>query len=349
MVAGNTFGSRFLVTTFGESHGVALGAVVDGCPAGVNIDLVTLQREMQRRRPGSASVASEGIVSPRKEADSVEILSGVYQGRTLGTPIAMIVRNQDQRSADYQDIEQNARAGHADDVWKNKFIHSDHRGGGRASGRETLGRVLGGSIAKMFLNQVAPLCEVIGFSARIGPLELSQEDYDLIKSGVYSPDDFSARFPSARHEEVRELLMQARADGESYGGVAEIWIRNPPQNLGQPVFAKFKATLAQAMMSVGATAGIEFGEGFAVSTQQGTTFHSPEHSQEKYGGIRGGITTGETVNFKVAFKPTSSILDVAKQGRHDPCIVIRAIPVLEAMTWLCIADHLLWARQDRLE
>ena len=334
--------------TFGESHGVALGAVIDGCPAGVVFDFSLLQRELQRRRPGSQSGANQGIVSPRNEADQVEILSGVYEGRTLGTPIAMMVRNTDQRSQDYTDILAQPRVGHADDVWKNKFLHSDHRGGGRSSGRETLGRVLGGAVAQMFVTQVAPLCEVVGFSSRIGPLSLSSDDYENLSSGLYFPEDFSARFPSEKHDQVRELLVQARADGRSYGGVAELWIKNPPPNLGQPVFAKFKASLADAMMGVGATAGVEFGAGFSVAEEEGSEFHSAESPQEQYGGIRGGLTTGELITLRVAFKPTSSVLDVAKQGRHDPCIVIRAVPVLEAMAWLCLADHLLWARQDRV-
>ncbi|MEY4615825.1 MAG: hypothetical protein RJB66_785 [Pseudomonadota bacterium] len=347
-MSANVFGSRFSVMTFGESHGAGLGVVIDGCPAGVVFDLSTLQRELQRRRPGSNSVSSQGLVSGRNEADQVEVLSGVYEGRTLGTPIAMLVRNADQRSQDYHDILNNPRQGHADDVWRDKFLHSDHRGGGRSSGRETVGRVLAGAVAKMLVTQVAPICDVMGFSYKIGPITLTEQDYDRLKSGVYHPEDFSARFPSEAHDEVRELLIQARAEGESFGGIAEIWVRNPPPSLGQPVFAKFKATLAQAMMGVGATAGVEFGLGFSSASEAGTQFHSEEFQQTQYGGIRGGITTGEPISFKVAFKPTSSILDVAKKGRHDPCIVIRAIPVLEAMTWLCLADHLLWSRQDRV-
>ena len=347
-MSGNIFGSRFTVMTFGESHGAALGAVIDGCPAGVTMDVESLHRELQRRRPGASGAASSGMVSGRNESDKVEILSGVFEGRTLGTPIDMMVRNQDQRSEDYAEILHSPRPGHADDVWKNKFIHADHRGGGRASGRETVSRVMAGSVAKMFVTQLAPLCEVIGFSAQIGPITLDSDDYQNIAAGLYTPDDFSARFPSVRHDKVRELLISARSQGESYGGLAEVWIKHPPMNLGQPVFSKFKATLAQAMMSVGATAGVDFGDGFEAASQAGSNFHSEINTHTQYGGIRGGITTGELINFKVAFKPTSSILDVAKRGRHDPCIVIRAIPVLEAMTWLCLADHILWARQDRL-
>ncbi len=347
-MSGNLFGTRFSLMTFGESHGEALGAIIDGCPAGVTFDLSLVQNELQRRRPGSSSNANNGMTSSRNEPDRFEILSGVYEGRTLGTPIAMMIRNTDQRPEDYQQIQQNPRIGHADDIWKSKFVHVDHRGGGRSSGRETVGRVLGGAVAKMFVQQVSPACEVMGFSFQIGSMKLNEEDYNFLRTGVYFPEDFSARFPSARHSEVREYLIQARADGESYGGIAEVWVRNPPKNLGQPVFAKFKSSLAQGMLSVGATLGIEFGDGFSAAEKEGTHFHSQETSAFKYGGIRGGITTGELISFKVAFKPTSSILDVAKLGRHDPCIVIRAIPVLEAMTWLCLADHMLWVRQDHV-
>lgn len=344
----NQFGKRFSLTTFGESHGVALGAIIDGCPSGVIVDVNAIQQELGRRRPGGMQLSSEGIVSARNEQDQVEVLSGVFDGRTIGTPIAMIVRNTDQRSEDYDKIMREPRIGHADDVWKNKYLHVDYRGGGRSSGRETIGRVLGGSIAKMMVTQLHPLCEVVGFSFRIGPYQLEQDDYNLLSSGVYLPDDFSARFPSPRNTEVRDLLVQARAQGESYGGVAEVWIKNPPMNLGQPVFHKFKSDLAQALLSVGASTGVEFGEGFEATSKAGTQFHLSEGSQAQYGGIRGGITTGELISMKVAFKPTSSILDTAKQGRHDPCIVIRAIPVLESMAWLCLADHILWSRQDRL-
>lgn len=350
-MSANTFGTRLKVTTFGESHGQALGAVIDGLPAGVLFDPSLLRQELRRRRPGGNSISTEGVVSSREELDEVEILSGVYEGVTLGTPIAMMVRNQDQKSQDYEKIKTQPRQGHADDTWKNKFGHTDHRGGGRASGRETVSRVLAGSVAQMFVSQVAPRCRVMGFSRQIGPIQLAEDELVYIQSGTYHPDDFTGRFPSPRHEDVRTLLSQARAMGESYGGVVELWIQNPPPHLGQPVFAKFKSALADAMMSVGATCGVEFGEGFKNLNLPGSEFHQPVETkpgQEQYGGIRGGITTGETIRVRIGFKPTSSILDVAKQGRHDPCILVRAIPVLEAMVWLTLADHLLWIRTDRV-
>lgn len=343
-MSANLFGNRFRLMSFGESHGVGLGVVIDGCPAGVSFNEALLKKEMQRRRPGVHKDSQEQIVSGRAEADDVEILSGVFEGKTLGTPIALVVRNKDARSEDYKEIKAQARVGHADDVWKEKFGHSDYRGGGRSSGRETLSRVMAGSVAKMFLREVSEV-DVLGFSLQIGEFVLTPEE---IKNAIHHDvDSFQARFPSPRHEEVRKVLLQAQADGESFGGVAEIVIRNPIKGLGQPVFHKLKSDLAQAYMSVGAVNGVEFGSGFEATAQKGTEFHS--EGSEVYGGIRGGISTGEEIRFKVSMKPTSSILDVAKKGRHDPCIVIRAIPVLEAMTWIVLADHYLWAKTDRVD
>ncbi len=341
----NSFGNRFVISSFGESHGVALGVLIDGCPAGVNFQDELLKKNMARRRPGFHSTDSvQQVVSGRHEADSPEILSGIFEGKTLGTPIAIIVKNQDARSQDYNQIKQDPRTGHADDVWKNKFQHSDHRGGGRSSGRETLARVLGGTVAQMMMHQASPNTKVVGYASQIGSFTLTGKEREQV--GSSDPDQFHARFPSAQHEQVAEMLRKAQADGESYAGVAEILVKAPPANLGQPVFHKLKSDLAMAMMSVGATHGFELGEGFSVSSAKGTDFHSQDGSQ--YAGIRGGISTGEDILIRVSFKPTSSILDVAKKGRHDPCIVTRAIPVLEAMTWLVLADHYLWSKTDRI-
>lgn len=348
MSGANGFGSRFILTTFGESHGPALGAVIDGVPAGLKWDDSVLERELERRRPGQSKV-----VTSRNEADRPEILSGVYKGRTLGTPIAVVVRNTDARSQDYKTIARSPRAGHADDVWRAKFGHSDPRGGGRSSGRETLSRVIGGAVARMFIASEAPKLKITGFSRQIGPYELSDVDLDAIKSSK-AVDKFVARFPSRSDQKnVEKLLLDAKAIGLSYGGVAELWIDGLPRGLGQPVFRKLKADFAGAMMSIGATIGVEFGEGFAAALAEGSEFHPKNAKKEKagrasaYGGVRGGLATGDRLVIRVAFKPTSSVLDVAKKGRHDPCIVPRAIPVLEAMAALVIADHLLWARTDR--
>lgn len=314
----NSFGSLFTVSTFGESHGVALGAVVDGCPAGVTFNHEFLLEQLERRRPGK-----EGV-SQRAEQDQPEILSGVFEGKTLGTPIAVLIRNQDARSQDYDKIKAAPRAGHADDVWKEKFGFSDHRGGGRSSGRETVARVIGGSIAQMFLKQVYPQFQIHGYLQQVGPLTLTRENQ--------------------KPRELQELLAKAKAEGESFGARIGITVTGVPKNLGQPVFHKLKADLAAAMMSIGATNSFELQNSDEVAKAKGTEFHK----SQSYSGIRGGITTGEPISFSVTMKPTSSILDVAKQGRHDPCIGLRAVPVLESMAALVIADHVLWARTDKL-
>jgi len=345
-MSSSRFGERFCVTSFGESHGRALGVVIDGCPAGLVFDEPLLISELMRRRPGQVGTPQQGIVSQRAEADIPEVLSGVFEGKTLGTPIAMMVRNEDQKSEDYNDIKTQARSGHADDVWKNKFSHSDHRGGGRSSGRETVARVMAGAVAKMLLREKCPSTQIKAFAAQIGPLSLNPKDEVEFLDQSKSADEFIARFPGKQQQELKELLTQARQNGQSYGGIAKLVIQQPPVNLGQPVFHKLKADLASALMGVGAVAGVEIGEGFAASEAKGTEFH--QGAVSVYGGIRGGISTGEDIIIRVAFKPTSSILEVSKKGRHDPCIVTRAIPVLESMVALVLADHLLWSRQDRL-
>jgi chorismate synthase len=337
-MSASSFGSRFVITTFGESHGTALGVVIDGCPAGLKFDEALLVKELERRRPGGA------LVSQRQEGDVPEVLSGVFEGKTIGTPIAIMVRNKDQKSQDYDQIKNSPRAGHADDVWQMKFGHRDHRGGGRSSGRETVARVMAGAVAQMLCKQLAPGLQIKAYSGQVGSYALSEAERSQV--WTHDIDSFTARFPSAQHEKVKELLTLAQSQGESYGGTAEIRIKGAPGGLGQPVFHKLKADLAQAYMSVGATSGVELGAGSEAPNEKGTAFHSSSQS-ENYGGIRGGISTGEEMLLKVHFKPTSSILDIAKKGRHDPYIVTRAIPVLESMTWLVLVDHLLWMKTDR--
>lgn len=336
-MSASSFGNFFRVTTFGESHGPAMGVVIDGCPAGVTWNQNLLVQQLQRRRPGFSPV-----VSQRKEEDVPEVLSGVYEGMTLGTPIAMAVKNSDARSKDYDKIKSQPRPGHADDVWINKFGHVDHRGGGRSSGRETISRVMAGAVGQMLVQALNPNVAVLGFASQIGPLQLSADEmnptYETIEASI-------ARFPG--HEQgVETLLTEALKHGKSYGGTAELRVSGVPAGLGQPVFHKLKADLAAAIMSVGATAGFEVGEGRGVATEEGSEFH--QRSESPYGGLRGGISTGESIGLRVFFKPTSSVLDVAKQGRHDPCIVPRAIPVLESMVWITLADHFLWQRADRV-
>jgi chorismate synthase len=320
-VSANSFGNLFKITTFGESHGSALGVVVEGCPAGVPFNYELLLQNLERRRPGLAKGTSA-----RNENDQPEILSGVFKGLTLGTPLAMIVRNQDARSQDYEEIENQPRIGHADDVWKNKFGQTDHRGGGRASGRETVARVMGGSVAQMLVQKLCPSTKVSAHPLKIGPHEvLAWPDSNII-----------------------HFLEKAQSEGESYGGIAGVDIIEPPQSLGQPVFHKLKSDLASACLSVGATTAFELGSGIESTIKPGSAFHHSSAANE-YGGIRGGISTGETIRLKVHFKPTSSIMDVAKKGRHDPCIVPRALPVLETMVWLVLADHVLWKKLDRFD
>lgn len=341
IVSANSFGELFKITTFGESHGEALGVVIEGCPSGVFFNRELLDLNLQRRRPGQSS-----ITTSRNETDSPEILSGVFESRTLGTPICIIVRNQDQKSGDYAAIKNEPRVGHADDTWLNKFKHVDHRGGGRSSGRETLARVIAGSVAQMLCLEIFPEIKIKSFASQIAGFSLTAEERNqLWDVNVW---ELPSRFPSTeKNAAINSLLEDAKVQGESYGGVVEVQIKNIPRGLGQPVFHKFKADLAAAIMGIGATTSFEFGAGRHATEQKGTEFHN-DFLSPSYGGIRGGLTTGELVQFQVGFKPTSSIKDTAKKGRHDPCIVPRAVPVVEAMTWLLLADHLLWSRLDRV-
>ncbi|MCB0384405.1 MAG: chorismate synthase, partial [Bdellovibrionales bacterium] len=281
---------------------------------------------LKRRRPGQHGDKSR-TVSEREEVDQPQVLSGVFAEKTLGTPIALVVFNQDQRPQDYEQIKNSPRPGHADDVWKSKFSHVDHRGGGRASGRETLSRVMAGSVAQMYLNTVSPETQVTARALQIGPIFLQGSE-------VMTP-------------EVIDLLQGARVDGRSYGGSVLLTITQPPASLGQPVFHKLKADLASAIMGIGAVNGIEIGAGFAAADAEGSEFHS-RVDQDQYGGIRGGISTGEEIRITVSFKPTATVLDEAKAGRHDPCIIPRALPVLEAMVYLVLADHYLWRLSDKI-
>lgn len=346
----NIFGNCFQILSFGESHGLGLGIVIDGCPSEINFDETFLKRELERRRPGQ-KVNNISIVSDRQEPDVPEILSGVYQGKTLGTPIAMLVKNQDARSKDYAEIAQKPRPGHADDTWKMKFNHTDPRGGGRSSGRETLARVMGGAVAKMFLKQKYSQVQIFAFAKQIGPKMLSPDDCQKIQATITSTDEidvYSSRCPHTQlNQEIETLLLDAKKDGKSYGGEVILVIKNSPAGLGQPVFHKLKSDLAAAFMSLGATAGVELGDGHDVVAAEGSAFHA-QKDQSHYGGIRGGISTGEDILFRIFFKPTATVLDTAKKGRHDPCIIPRAIPVLEAMAALVIVDHILWQRSDRI-
>lgn len=327
-MAKNSFGHLFKITTFGESHGPALGVIIDGCPAGVFFERSLLDDFMRRRRPGE-----NFLVSQRQEKDQVEVLSGIFQNKTLGTPIAMMVRNKDAKSEDYEQIKKTPRKGHADDLWKKKFSHVDYRGGGRSSGRETVSRVMAGAVAKMYIQKIHPSFEILSFVNQVGPYET---DGDLLGS-------------EKTQKEVAALLVKAREQGKSYGGQITLKISGLPLGLGQPVFHKFKADLASALLGIGASCGLDIAGGSSLRYEEGARLHGRDQEKSPYGGIRGGITTGEDVIVKLSFKPTSSVLNIAKQGRHDPCIALRALVVAEAMSLLVIADHLLWSSGDRLK
>lgn len=335
----DTFGQIFKFHSFGESHGPAMGCVIEGCPAGLPFDLELLEKNLARRKPGQ-----NAFVSARNEADKPEILSGVFEGQTLGTPIAILIRNQDQRSKDYEKLPD--RRGHATDVWQTKFGHSDPRGGGRASGRETVTRVIAGSVAEMLIRQLSPETKILAWTAQVGKLKqtIALEQWPKLTRKMMDANPL--RTPQ-KNEEAEAAVSKAKEQGDSLGGEAQLVILQPPKNLGQPVFHKLKADFASALMSIGAVTAVELGAGAEASSQSGLDFHL-QQSEDVYGGIRGGISTGEPIHFKISVKPTSSILDVAKKGRHDPFLLPRMIPVIEAMAACVIADHLLWSRLDRI-
>lgn len=328
----NSFGRFIRFHSFGESHGAAMGVVIDGLPAGMPLDRDLLIGDLQRRRPGQSD-----FVTARNEMDEPQILSGIYQEKTLGTPICVIVHNQDQRSDDYSQIKDNPRPGHADDIWKAKFGHVDPRGGGRASGRETLSRVIAGAFAKMLLKSKFPHIKIISYAQSIGPLVLDPSEETRVFENTDLIYNNPLRFPGQKANQAQELLRKAKEEGDSFGGVVATQVFGLPAGVGEPVFAKLKSELASAMMSIGATSSFEVGAGVESTRMTGVQMHRDSDSSV-YGGIRGGISTGEIIYFKVGFKPTSSIMDVSKRGRHDPCIVPRAASVVEAMCAWVLAD-----------
>jgi chorismate synthase len=352
---GNTFGHLFRITTFGESHGGGVGVVIDGCPPQLEISAEEIQIELDRRRPGQSK-----ITTPRRESDTCEIVSGVFEGKTLGTPVMILVRNQDTRSQDYSEMVQTYRPSHADATYDAKYGIRNWQGGGRSSARETIGRVAAGAIAKKILKQVTGV-EIVGYVKRIKDLEgvvdpntvtLEQVESNIVRC----PDGECA-------ERMIEKIEQTGRSGDSLGGVVECVARNLPKGLGEPVFDKLEADLAKAVMSLPASKGFEIGSGFA-----GTLLTGSEHNDEFYtdeagnirtvtnnsGGIQGGISNGENLILRVAFKPTATIRKeqrtvtstgeetvLAAKGRHDPCVLPRAVPMVEAMVALVLCDHLL--------
>lgn len=331
----NTFGTLFRLTTFGESHGPAMGAVIDGCPAGVPLEVEQIQLALDRRRPGQSE-----LTTSRREPDRVELLSGVYEGKTLGTPLAAMVRNQDARPQDYERLATQDRPGHADAVWRARFGHRDHRGGGRTSGRETLSRVIGGAVAEALLARELPELRTVAWVSQVGPLVAAEPSEPPTRLKV---DATAVRCPQPHDaERMAALIRDAKEKGDSLGGAIDVRIDGLPVGLGEPVFGKLKALLAQAYASVGAVTGVVWGTTDPLNSisRPGTEFH---REAESYGGIQGGLANGEPVRLRVYFKPPATLGDHARQGRHDPCILPRAVPVIEAMTSLVLAD--LWLLQ----
>lgn len=358
----NSFGQLFRVTTFGESHGPAIGCIVDGCPAGLPIDLMFIQQELDRRRPGQSH-----IVTQRKEADLVQVLSGVFEGKTTGTPIALHIPNEDQRSRDYDHLATAFRPSHADYTWHAKFGHRDFRGGGRSSARETAARVAAGAIAKTLLKTTG--ITIQAYVSQVGHLEL-KKDYTTLDLTLTESNDI--RCPdTALAIKMINFIKKVRKEGDTVGGVISCVIQGCPVGLGAPVFDKLQADLGKAMLSINAAKGFEYGSGFSGVKMRGSEHNDlfmqpdpssiPTTSTNHSGGIQGGISNGMDIYFRVAFKPVATIMRdqdtlnaegqkvvVKGKGRHDPCVVPRAVPIVEAMAALVLADHLLRQRANKL-
>ncbi|MFM5520592.1 chorismate synthase [Aeromonas jandaei] len=345
-MAGNSFGQLFRVTTFGESHGLALGAVVDGCPPGLEISEADLQGDLDRRKPGTSR-----YTTPRREPDEVKILSGVFEGRTTGTSIGLLIENTDQRSKDYSDIKDLFRPGHADYTYHQKYGQRDYRGGGRSSARETAMRVAAGAIAKKYLKQVHGI-EITGFLSQLGPIKAEAFDAAQIEQNPFF-------FPDAgKLEALDQYMRDLKKEGNSIGAKVQVIACNVPVGLGEPVFDRLDADIAHAMMGINAVKGVEIGDGFAVVEQKGSE-HRDEMTPAGFasnhaGGILGGISSGQDIVVSLGLKPTSSITvpgktittegeatEMITKGRHDPCVGIRAVPIAEAMLALVLMDHLL--------
>lgn len=353
----NTFGHLFRVTTWGESHGPALGATVDGCPPGVEVDAAMLQHWLDKRKPGQNKFTTQ-----RREPDEVEILSGVFEGQSTGTPIQLMIRNTDQRSKDYGNISETFRPGHADITYWQKYGIRDYRGGGRSSARETAARVAAGGLARAAITSLAPSVEIKGYMTQIGPHGINRENFDwdqIDQNEFWTPDAQAA-------QDWATYLDDIRKSHNSVGAIIEVVARNVPPGLGAPVYGKLDTDLAAAMMSINAVKGVEIGEGMAAAALTGAQNADeifmgnnglPMYSSNHSGGILGGISTGQDIVVRFAVKPTSSILtprqsitksgepiEVVTKGRHDPCVGIRAVPVGEAMMACVILDHMLLHR-----
>jgi chorismate synthase len=353
-VSGNSFGKSFVVTTFGESHGVALGCIVDGCPPGMALSEADIQGDLDRRRPGRNKHTTQ-----RNEPDRVQILSGVFEGRTTGTPIGLLIENTDQRSKDYGDIKDKFRPGHADYTYQQKYGIRDYRGGGRSSARETAMRVAAGAIARKYLADSAGI-DIRGFVSQLGPIHLEPKDLSIIDDNAFfcaDPDKI---------DELDAFMTALRDEGDSIGAKISVLVRHMPVGLGEPVFDKLEADLAHGLMSINAVKGVEVGAGFAAVEQRGSQ-HRDEMTQTGFskndaGGTLGGISSGQDLLVSIALKPTSSIskpgktidtsgeeTEIVTRGRHDPCVGLRATPIAEAMVALVLVDHLLRNRAQNAD
>lgn len=357
---GNSFGNLFRIHTYGESHGKALGVIIDGCPAGLPIDEAFIQSELDRRKPGQSKITTQ-----RKEADEFEIVSGVFEGKSTGTPISIIIRNQDQKSKDYSHIADKYRPSHADYTFQTKYGIRDYRGGGRSSARETVARVAAGAIAKLFLRN-----HNISFHAYVSQVGHLKLDKDYTQLDLARIEDNILRCPDAEMaEQMIQLIDQTRKNRDTIGGIVTGVIQGVPAGLGEPVFDKLHAEIGKAMLSINAVKGFEYGSGF-----DGVKLNGSEHNDVFYtdnntvktrtnysGGIQGGISNGQDIYFNVAFKPVATIMmdqesineagdevTVEGKGRHDPCVVSRAVPIVEAMAALVIADYLLISETNRI-
>ena len=327
---GNTFGQLFRVTTWGESHGRAIGAVIDGCPAGISLSEADIQPDLDRRRPGQSEVTTS-----RDETDHVEILSGVFEGKTTGTPISLMIHNEDHHSKDYEKLKDIHRPQHADGTYEIKYGIRDHRGGGRASARETAMRVAAGAIAKKIFAQLGLKTRVIAYTKQIGDLRVDSPNYEVIEQNSVRAADLEIA------KKMEEKILELKENDDSIGATLEAIILDAPIGLGEPVFDKIKGDFAKAILSINAVLGFEYGAGFECAELTGS------ENNQKENGIYGGITNGEPITMRIAIKPTSSIHldkltgDPNAKGRHDPCLAPRAIPVVEAMIWLVLVDHYL--------
>lgn len=354
----NTFGNIFRLTSYGESHGAAIGGIIDGCPAGITVDMDFIQNELNRRRPGQSK-----ITTPRKENDEVEFLSGIYEGKTTGTPIGFIIRNANHHSSDYDNLKDLYRPSHADYTYNQKYGIRDHRGGGRSSARETIARCVAGAIAKLALKQLN--VEITAFTSQVADIKLdkpyTEYDLSLIESTpVRCPDPEKA-------QEMISLIEEVKSKGDTIGGIITCVIKGTPVGLGEPVFGKLHAVLGNAMLGINAVKGFEYGDGFDVShrgsevndefyNDNGLIKTRTNHS----GGIQGGISNGQDIYFRIAFKPVATILmqqktvdkagedtELKARGRHDACVLPRAVPIVEAMAAMVILDYYLLSKKDK--